>query len=524
MKREPTLLESCGFDVLIVGGGIVGCAIARDAALRGIRVALVEKGDFASGTSSRTSKLVHGGLRYLEHGYLGLVRESCLERQRLLKLAPHLVKPLRFLLPFSSGSGWLPYPILRMGLYMYDIFAGGTRIGWHHGMSAAELARWEPALAGGTSSAGASYYDAVMDDARVTLEVALAATQAGAVLVNHAEAVSLLRSPGGAVAGAAVRDQFDGTMREVPAKLVVNAGGPWGDGILGMAGRPGKVLRPTKGVHLIMRKQLTSSALIVRAREDQRVFFVIPWQGLTIIGTTDTDYSGDLDDIRADGEDVRYLLEHATAVLPGARFGREDILCTYAGVRPLLAGDPKHPSATSREHRIWEEPRGMLSVLGGKFTTFRAMAEQAVNAVERAIGVPHRPSPTLATPLPGAVPGPKFAGAAPEGEAARLAAIYGERASEVLAISSAVPHGFSPLCQHTGRTRGEVAYAVQAEMAMTLSDILERRLRLALTTACRGSDAAETAAMVAAPLLKWDEEERKRHINHYLSRLETTKA
>lgn len=523
MTRDFKQLANAPFDILVIGGGIVGCSVARDASLRGLKVALAEKGDFASGTSSRTSKLVHGGLRYLERGDLRLVRESCVERQRLLKSAPHLVKPLSFLLPYAPGGGWPPYPLLRCGLYLYDIFAGSTRISWHHGMAGAELARREPALAGDGSTAGAEYYDAVMDDARVTLEVALAAAGAGAVLVNHAEAVALLHSPDGAVAGAQVRDALTGLVRDVPARLVVNAAGPWGDGILRLAGHPAGVLRPTKGVHLILKKPLTSSALIVRAREDKRVFFVIPWQGRTIIGTTDTDYVGDLDDIRADESDIRYLVEHGNMVLPGARFGRGDILCAYAGVRPLLAGDPRHPSATSREHRIWEEPKGLLSVLGGKFTTFRAMAEQAVNAAERILMVPHRLSPTITVPLPGAVAHGIFPGQVPPGEKERLWGIYGERAHEVMALCSVTPDGYSTLCPHTKRTRGEVVYAVQSEMAVTLTDVLERRLRLALTAECRGGDAVGSASSVMAPMLGWDEVERKKHVEHYLGQLDATK-
>ena len=266
MKREPALLSSREFDLLVIGGGITGSAIARDAAMRGMSVALVEKDDFASGTSSRSSKLVHGGLRYLEHGDLVLVRESCRERQRLLRLAPHLVKPLSFLLPWSPGGGWPPYIFLRAGLLLYDIFAGRTRIGFHRGISLRELTRMEPALAGGSATAGAEYYDAVMDDARVALEVALGAVQAGTVAVNHTEVKSLLRSPDGRIAGAMVRDIPGGTDYAVRARLTINASGPWGDAILRMAGRTGApVLRPTKGVHLIMKQSLTSHALIVRA-------------------------------------------------------------------------------------------------------------------------------------------------------------------------------------------------------------------------------------------------------------------
>jgi glycerol-3-phosphate dehydrogenase len=524
MRREPALLSSRKFDLLVIGGGITGSAIARDAAMRGMSVALVEKDDFASGTSSRSSKLVHGGLRYLEHGDLVLVRESCRERQRLLATAPHLVKPLSFLLPWSRGGGWPPYLILRAGLLLYDIFAGRTRISFHHGVSAGELVRLEPGLNGAGAKRGAQYYDAVMDDARVALEVALGAVQAGAVALNHAEVKSLLRDGNGRIDGATVHDIPGNRDYEVRARLVINASGPWGDGILRLAGRTGApVLRPTKGVHLIMKIPLTSHALMVRAKEDKRVFFVIPWQGLTIIGTTDTDYSGDINDIQADENDIKYLLDQAAAVLPGARIRREDILCAYAGVRPLLAGDPSHPSATSREHRIWEEPAGLLSVMGGKYTTFRAMAEDSVNKARKILGLPRTASPTRNSALPGAEPAGETGGNYPAGQRERLEGIYGTRAGAVLNTASRMKDGFLPLCPHTSRTRAEAVFAVEEEFALTLTDVLERRLRLALTCPCRGEDAVDSTVGAIAPLLGWDEGEKKRHAGHYLGRLKATR-
>ena len=524
MKREPALLSSRQFDLLVIGGGITGSAIARDAAMRGMSVALVEKDDFASGTSSRSSKLVHGGLRYLEHGDLILVRESCRERQRLLRLAPHLVKPLSFLLPWTSGGGWPPYLFLRAGLLLYDIFAGRTRIGFHHGLTGKELNQLEPGLAGGTATAGAEYFDAVMDDARVALEVALGAVRAGTVAINHAEVKSFLRTGSGRIDGAVIHDIPGGKEFEVRAKLTINASGPWGDAILRLAGRTGApVLRPTKGVHLIMKMPLTSHALIVRAKEDQRVFFVIPWQGLTIIGTTDTDYSGDINDIRAEESDIKYLLTQASEVLPSARIRREDILCAYAGVRPLLAGDPSHPSATSREHRIWEEPRGLISVMGGKYTTFRAMAEHAVDRSRKLLGLPYLPSPTRAIALIGAEPCGETNGTWPTGQQKRMEEIYGNRAGLVLMTALRMKDGFLPLCPHTPRTRAEAAFAVEEELAQTLTDVLERRLRLALTCSCRGEDAVENTVEVIAPILGWNPEACKKHADHYRAGLQATK-
>jgi glycerol-3-phosphate dehydrogenase len=527
MVRDPSLLPGRRFDILVVGGGIVGCAIARDAAMRGLSVALVERDDFAAGTSSRTSKLVHGGLRYLEHGYIGLVRESCRERERLLKLAPHLVKPLDFLLPFEPGTGWPPYPILRLGLYMYDFFAGRQRVGgFHRGLKLAALLAAEPGLKGGRNRRGAAYYDAQMDDARLTLEVALQAASRGAVLMNHAEVTGFVRGPGGTIEGAAVTDRLSGPTFEVGARLVVNATGPWGDATLGLAGRTGNpVLGVSKGIHLVYSDALVTHGLMLRVRRDrQRIFFILPWQGRTLIGTTDTPFSGDAREARPDEADIAYLLEETAAALPGIQLQRERVINVFCGVRPLLAADKDHPSAASREHIIREEPRGLLSVLGGKFTTFRSMAEEAVDVIQERLGGPITPCPTRMAVLPGAVGLSEFgpgAGSeasgtdAPASAAMNLFSRYGSRAAAVLRAAQRLPGGLEPLCPHTDRLMGEVAFVAREEMAVTLGDILDRRLGLRKTAACGGKCAAETAARIAGPILGWNESEMRQRAEEY---------
>lgn len=522
MIRHPDHLASRTFDILIVGGGIVGCGIARDAALRGLSVVLVEREDFAAGASSRTSKLAHGGLRYLEHGDVHLVHESCRERERLLALAPHLVRPLPFLLPHTRGGGWPPLWLLRAGLWLYDRFAGATLAGRHTMLSGAEVLAREPGTAGLALDGGAAYYDAQMDDARLTLEVALGAAEAGAVLVNHAEVVRFGRGEDGALNRAAIRDRLTGRLLECAARLIVNATGPWGDAVRRLAGYEGPpLLAPTQGVHLVYGEPLVRQALITRARDDHRVFFILPWNGLTLIGTTDTPYTGDPAEAAATPADVTYLLDAARAALPAARIEAGRVLSTFAGVRPLLAAGSKgDPSAVSREHAIVETPRGLLTVLGGKFTTFRAMAEEAVDRIQERLGLPRTDSPTRDRPLPGGAPAGPTPADPPTPALTRLYAFYGARAPLVLERARLMPDGLAPLCSHTWHLKAEVVHAVREEMAGSVADILERRLGLRHTTPCHGADAAEATARLVGPLLGWDAAEQSRQAGAYLSALD----
>jgi len=515
--RRPDHLGSRTFDILIVGGGIVGCGIARDAALRGLSVALVELEDFAWGASSRTSKLAHGGLRYLEHGEVHLVHESVRERERLLALAPHLVRPLPFLLPHTRGGGWPPLWLLRAGLWLYDRFAGATLAGRHTMLSAHEVLAREPGTAGLTLDGGAAYYDAQMDDARITLEVALDAAGAGAVVVNHAEVVRFGGGGDGALNRAAIRDRLTGRLHECSARLIINAAGPWADGVRRLAGYEGPpLLAPTRGVHLVYGEPLVRQAVITRARTDHRVFFILPWNGLTLIGTTDTPYAGDPGRATATPADVTYLLDAARAALPAARIEADRILSTFAGVRPLLAqGGGSHPSAASREHAIVEEPRGLLTVAGGKFTTFRAMAEEAVDWIQERLGRTRTDSQTRARPLPGGAPAGPVPSDPPTPALVRLYAFYGARAPLVLERARLVPDGLAPLCPHTWHLKAEVVHAVREEMAGTVGDILERRLGLRHTTPCHGGDAADLTARLAGPLLGWDAAEQSRQAEAY---------
>src|SRR6185312_4294005 len=340
------------FDVLVVGGGIVGAGIARDAAMRGLRVALVEQYDFASGTSSRSSRLVHGGLRYLENGQLHLVFEASQERRTLMRIAPHIVRPLQFLWPVFDGAR-IPTWKLRAALTVYDGLALFRNVAPHHALSAPAVATLEPALRRPGLRGGATYFDAATDDARLTLLNARAAHEAGAIVASRVRVDGLLLDSRG-VHGA------------LPAERVGNAG-----------------------------------ALTLLSPVDGRVFFVLPAGATTIIGTTDTDYNGEPEAVCATPDDVTYLLRSVDAYFPAARLMPADVIAAWAGIRPLIGGDPRHPDALSREHAVTTTAPGLITVSGGKLTTYRVMARDAVDAVQRMLGRPTREAPTGTVPLPG---------------------------------------------------------------------------------------------------------------------------
>ncbi|HEX7241422.1 MAG TPA: glycerol-3-phosphate dehydrogenase/oxidase, partial [Longimicrobiaceae bacterium] len=384
LGREP-------LDLLVVGGGITGTGIALDAAGRGLRTALVEAGDFAEGTSSRSSRLVHGGLRYLQTGDFRLVFEALSERRRLLRLAPHLVRPLPFLFPLFRG-GPVGFRKLQAGMWAYDALSLFRGVRRHRMLRPAAVAEAEPGLRAEGLAGAALYHDASVDDARLTLAVARTAAEAGAELVTHAEVTGFLRE-GDGIGGARVRDRLGGGTREVRARVVVNATGPWCDALRRLAD-PGvrPRLRPTKGVHVVLRRERVGNAgaIIFPSPLDGRIMFVLPWGAFTYLGTTDTDYDGSPAAASAEGADVEYLLESVNALYPGARLAAADVLSTWTGVRPLLApraeGGGITESATPREHEIWRDRSGLVSVAGGKLTTYRVMAAQAVDFVARVLG------------------------------------------------------------------------------------------------------------------------------------------
>ena len=515
-RRQLATLSRDEFDRLVVGGGITGCGIARDAALRGLRVALVEKDDFASGTSSRSSRLVHGGLRYLEHGFLHLVFEASAERRRLLRLAPHLVRPLEFLWPVYAGAR-VPQWKLAAGLTLYDALAVFRNVGSHRRLSVRQIAAREPDLKREGLLGGARYFDASTDDARLTLANAIGAREAGAVVLNHARVIELLVD-NQVQRGARVRDMLGGADIAVRAQVIVNATGPWSDQLhrLGDESGPRRTeVRGSKGVHIAVARDRVGNhgALTVLAPNDGRVMFLLPSGRLTIIGTTDTFTDAHPDEVRATTADVAYLLEAANVFFPAARLTNADVVSAWAGIRPLIAAGVENadPGNASREHAISNSANGVVSITGGKLTTYRVMAAEVVDVVASRLGkgITRRP-PTTNAALPGgdlayideAVAAAERATADAE-LASHLVHSYGSRWSAV-ADEIAAPGGSERLAG-SPYTTGEMRYAARHEMAFTLADLLFRRTHLAFETRDHGTQSAERVASAVADLLGWKE-------------------
>ena len=486
MIRQPDRLAQHPFDLLVIGGGILGAGIARDAALRGLSVALVEQGDFVSGTSSKTTKLIHGGLRYLEQFDLGLVRESCRERRTLLTLAPHLVKPLPFIIPVYR-DGPRPAWKVRLGVALYDRLAGRAALGPHHFYGSARAHDLEPQLPGDRISGAVEYADAQMDDVRLCLETLFDAAEHGAVAVNYAKVVRFhaqhdrVASASGSattgrrlVTGAEVESLAGPGSWLAQAKVIVNAAGPWADTVRRLADpQATNIVRRSKGIHIVYPKLPLTRAVVLSAHRDGRIYFVIPWRGWSLIGTTDTDDDAAPEKARATAEDVAYLLEETNQLLPGLGLAKERIVTTFAGVRPLAAGrdGDRVPWQMSRTHRLHEDPNGLLSIVGGKYTTYRAIAEEVVDRVVRRLGRAPIACRTAEAPL--------------------------------AAVRGAGPPGTASLCPHHAFTPADVRRAVEQEAAITLSDVLWRRLEVAWAP-CQGLDCADAATRVMAESLGWD--------------------
>ena len=490
-RREELLarLRSDAFDLLIVGGGIVGAGIARDAAMRGLNVALIEQGDFAGGASSKTSKLIHGGLRYLEHGRLGLVFESLRERRILRGLAPDLVRPLSLMIPVYRGNRRSTWKI-RAGLALYDLLARDRELRRHRMYSGRAALAHEPALnAEGLRGAG-SYVDCQMDDARLCLANALQAVSFGAACLNYVRLRAFNKRPG-RLCGATVEDARTGRQFEIRAALVINATGPWSDAVRRLSDpQAGSRLAPTKGIHLVI-PRLTTEALFFEARHDRRMIFLLPWGDCSIVGTTETPVAEPLERLAASADEVDYLVSEVNRIVPGARLDHHGILATYAGARPLLAFRGSATGA-SREHRIEIDRFGLISVMGGKYTTYRVMAKQAVDVACERLG---RSAGCLTHDVGLLEPASPVAlnrweavtrGIAPE-LLARLLARHGTDAFRLLSLIEADRTLARPVCPHHDETYAELLFAVDGEFACTISDILTRRTRIAFS-ACQGLD------------------------------------
>ena len=519
-------LASETFDLCVIGGGINGAAVARDAVLRGMTVALFEKRDFAFGTSSRSTKLVHGGVRYLQQGDVGLVLESCRERDILrTRIAPHLVRAQRFAFPIYEDD---PTPVwqLRIGLTMYDLLAGFQNVARHRPLSAEALRAHEPALESKGLMGGALYYDCWTDDARLTLETALAARDGGAAVLNHAEVTRLLTDSTGRLVAADVRDCLGDRRATVQARAFVNVAGPWLDAVRTMddGGAPPR-LTLTKGVHAVFDRSRIGNrdAVVIRGASDSRVMFAIPWQGQTIVGTTDTFYRGDPADCRADAEDVDYILAATNRAFPASGVTRRDVIATWAGLRPLVAPeDERSASDVSREDQVFESPAGLLSLGGGKLTTHRKVAEVLVDRAAARIGRRVGPCRTAEVPLPGGAgfPPGDAAEEEPESREEHVRRRYGSMAGAVGARIHEDPALAAPLVGDRPEVLAEAVHAVEHEMAFTVDDVLSRRVPLALRSRERAGQVVETVARVLASRLGWDEARIEREVAGYRRYLE----
>jgi glycerol-3-phosphate dehydrogenase len=488
-------------DIAIIGGGATGLGAAVEAAARGWRVALLEAHDFAKGTSSRSTKLVHGGVRYLAQGNIGLVRDALRERGRLKRNAPHLVGELEFVVP---AYDWWAGPYYGVGLKLYDVLAGKYRLGSSRLVDRAEALARIPTLEGEGLRGGVVYSDGQFDDARLAVALAHTAAGLGAAVVNHAPVVRLLKGPGGKVAGLVARDRETGRELEVRARVVVNATGVFADAVRRMdSAEAAPTIAPSQGIHLVLPERFLpgSNALMVPRTDDGRVLFIIPWQGRAVVGTTDTPVAEVSEEPRPLEEEVGFLLEHAARYL-AADPRREDVLATFAGLRPLVRAGREQGAtkALSRDHTVLVSESGLLSVVGGKWTTYRKMGEDTVNRAEAVAGLETRPSPTAELRLHGA----PQEGEVPEGKLGQRGsslALYGTEAPRVQALAEARPELAEPLHARLPYVKAEVVFAVREEMARTVEDVLSRRTRALLLDARAAAEAApEVASLMAREL------------------------
>ncbi|MQA33501.1 glycerol-3-phosphate dehydrogenase/oxidase [Modestobacter roseus] len=524
-------LAEQSFEVLVVGGGVTGAGVALDAATRGLRTALVEARDFASGTSSRSSKLFHGGLRYLEQFDFGLVREALHERDLSVnRIAPHLVKPVPFLYPLTR-RGW-ERPYVTAGLALYD---GLARLGAlsepmpaQKHLTRTGARRMFPALKPDAFVGAVRYYDAQADDARHTLTVARTAAAYGATVLNSAEVVSFLHA-GGRVVGVRVRDVETGAEVDVRSEVVVNATGVWTDDIQTLIGGRGRFhVRASKGVHIVVPRDRINGEAGLILRTEKSVLFVIPWGSHWIVGTTDTDWELDKAHPAASRADIDYILEHVNEVL-SVPLTHDDITGVYAGLRPLLSGESESTSQLSREHAVARPMPGVIAVAGGKYTTYRPMAADAVDAVADDVTRRVPPSVTENIPLVGAegyaamvnsLDGLSDRWGIPRFRAEHLLNRFGSLTPEVLALAADRPELLEPVPGAEEYLMVEMVWGVEHEGALHLDDLLARRTRISIETAHRGVESAEPVARAVAPSLGWDADRVTAEVQGYAARVE----
>ncbi len=516
------------YDLVVIGGGITGAGIARDASLRGLKVALFEKNDYASGTSSKSSKMIHGGLRYLEHGEIGLVFESVSERRVQTRVAPHLVRPLPFLIPIYKGVR-PGFEVMNIGLWIYDSLALFRAPRLHKAFRGSKAAlALEPQLRPEGLRGALEYYDCATDDARLVLENAIDATALGAECHTYTEVLGFERRADQRIAGVTVRDRLTGKTWSVAARAVILAAGAWTDEMIHRFDIPMQrpVLRRTKGVHIVLpRERLPlARAITLISPVDGRVMFAIPWRERSVLGTTDTDYVGSADDVAADAGDVKYLCDSGNGYFPGANLSPKDVIATWAGLRPLIAAPPNvDESAVSREHEVFTKHDGLVIIAGGKLTTYRRMARQAVHQtleLLRELGetVTPKRDTTKHRPLPGAVgvETPDLDGVAVIGRrlmtvhgldvdtATHLCGVYGARAVELgdaIVRDRTLGVRLDPELPYVW---AEIEFAARRDLARTVEDVLARRVPLLLVSRDQGLGVCDAVAAKLAPILGWD--------------------
>ena len=515
------LLAEDEFDVLVVGGGITGAGCALDAATRGLRTALVERDDFASGTSSKSSKLVHGGIRYLQQREIRLVYENLRERQLALENAPHLVRVLPFLIPILTRDGLIDRRIARaMGgaMWMYDL-TGGLRIRKRHErLTGDEAYAHMPTLRRDQLASAYIYYDCRADDARLTLTIARTAGAHGAVLANYARVTGLLKNADGSLRGARV--EADGAAFDVRARAVVNATGVWSDDVRTLdEGTNPESIRPAKGIHITVpwAKVRNDIAAIIPVAKDRRSVFVIPWGDTTYVGTTDTDYDGPLDEPQCTSDDVAYLLGALNHAIEEP-LGTADVVGTWAGLRPLLrTASSERTADLSRRHGVRVSPTGLVTINGGKLTTYRRMAAETIDAVTALLGRRSR-SRTKHLTLLGGDGFEEHGDPGVAGEPSlhdHLAGRYGTEAGAVLDLVAADPDLGHALVPGLPYVKAEAVHAVRHEMARSIDDVLSRRTRARLLARDASAVAARATGALLAPELGWDDAETARQVDAY---------
>ena len=525
--RDFSVIERSDYDLIVIGGGINGAGVARDGALRGLKTLLLEKNDFASGTTSWSTRLIHGGLRYLEYFEFNLVRESLREREILLKVAPHLVRPIQMTIPIYRGAA-RSYWEIQAGMVLYDLLSFDKTLPNHRMLPAPKMRQ----LFRGVNSEGlngaAQYYDAqVVRAERLCWEVILSAQRAGADVFNYA-AVTQIDRQGDRASAMTVRDELtqkEYTVAVGSQTVIINTSGPWVDKVCG-SGRAGEEPAPigdrkmggTKGSHILVPPfpGAPDTALYVEAQADGRPYFIVPWLNLYLIGTTDRHYEGDLDRVKADDDEIDYLIAETNRVIPTAQLSRQDVLFTYSGVRPLPYAKGAKPSSITRSHILHDHAaegvNNLISLIGGKLTTYRQVGEEMVDAVYRKRGEPKESCKTDNAPLPGAIApeDPRIAqaishweGTLSREEIAHLFALYGEGATEVLALAEGDGQLAEPIVPGLPDIKAQAVWAVQREMAHTLVDIFHRRTTVALQ-ANYGLDAIASVLPCLQKHCNWD--------------------